>query len=146
MNADYANSILVPIANLVRDRMRLSLLSRAELTEYSPEFDQLALMAGDPATLMDLLDKGLKDGVVSINEARVRLPLGLQPIKGGDVRLIPTNFAIVDEEGDLVMQAAEGQMGNTGQAPAPNQPQAQPPKPAPNPKPARGLELAVNNS
>jgi HK97 family phage portal protein len=145
MNADYANSILVPIANLVRDRMRLSLLSRAELTEYSPEFDQLALMAGDPATLMDLLDKGLKDGVVSINEARVRLPLGLQPIKGGDVRLIPTNFAIVDEEGDLVMQAAEGQMGNTGQAPAPNQPQAQPPKPKPNPKPVRGLELAVNN-
>lgn len=134
MNADYANSILVPIANLVRDRMKLSLLDRSEWVEYSPEFDQLALLAGDPATLMDLLDKGMKSGLVSVNEGRTRLPLGLQPIPGGDVRFIPVNYAVVDENGDLVEQMANAQPGNTGQAPVPNQPQA-------NPAPKRELRV-----
>lgn len=139
MNADYANSVLVPVTKNIAEKLRNTLLPRTEWTALSPEFDQMTLLAGDPATLMDLLDKGTKIGLVSVNEARERLPLGLQPIKGGDVRLVPVGYAVVDQNGDLVEQMANGQAGNTGEPPVPHEP-PQPPQP-----PQRGPKLAVSN-
>lgn len=123
MDAQYANTILLPIARNIGEKLRNSLLTEDEWPTLSPEFDQMALLAGDPGTLMDLLDKGIKDGIVTINEARERLPLGLNPIPGGDVRMVPVNYAMVDRDGNVV-QAATGQPNNTGeqppQAPQPN--------------------------
>ncbi len=108
-NSQYANDCLIPIAKNIEEKLRLQLLTDDEIDDHWPEFDRMALLAGDPTTLMNILDKALKNGVVEINEARDRLPLGLNPIDGGDVRYVPVNMAIVDRSGKIIHQAATGQ-------------------------------------
>ena len=108
-NAQYANDCLIPIARNIEEKFRLQLLPDEQIDDHWPEFDRMALLAGDPVTLMNIRDKALGKGVVEINEARDRLPLGLNPIVGGDVRYVPVNMAIVDRDGNIIHQAATGQ-------------------------------------
>lgn len=110
----YANDCLLPLATNIEDKFRNALLD--EETEWDTlafEFDRLPLLAGDPKTLSDILDKAVKNGAIEINEYRERLPLDLNPIDGGDVRYVPVNMAIVDRSGKIIVQAATGQ--NQGQ-------------------------------
>lgn len=135
-NAQYANDCLIPIAKNIEEKLRLQLLGEDEIDDHWPEFDRMALLAGDPATLMGILDKALKGGAVEINEVRDRLPLGLNPIEGGDVRYVPVNMAIVDRAGNIVHQAATGQPQPGGNEPDQDDEDAG----------SKGLRLAVNNA
>ena len=113
----------MPIANDIRDKFKLSLLTEEEWETYSPEFDQMQLLAGDPKTLMDIIDKAMKSSLMTVNEGRERLPMGLNPMtKGGDVRLLPVNYALVDEKGEITQLAAKGQPNNDGSTPNPGPP------------------------
>ncbi|WP_052764131.1 phage portal protein [Microvirga massiliensis] len=115
-NNAYANDSLIPIADNIEEKFRNELLPEDEWDDHWPEFDRMSLLAGDPKTLMDVIDKAVKDGLIEVNEARERLPLGLSPLEqGGDVRLVPVNFAIVDRQGNVIQQAATGQNQGTGQ-------------------------------
>jgi HK97 family phage portal protein len=117
LNAQYANDILLPIANDIRDKFKLGLLTQEEWEIFSPEFDQMQLLAGDPKTLMEIIDKAMKSSLMTVNEGRERLPMGLNPTKGGDVRLLPVNFALVDEQGNITQLAGKGQANNDGTTP-----------------------------
>ena len=133
-NAQYANDCLIPIAKNIETKLRLHLLRGRERVTLYPEFERMALLAGDPSTLMDVIDKAMKSGLLEVNEARDRLPLALSPIEGGDVRYVPVNTATVDRKGNIVMQNATGQ------------PQGLPaPSDQPAPEPAKGPRLAVSN-
>jgi HK97 family phage portal protein len=131
-DAQYANDCLIPICVTIEEKLRNGLLPESEWDDTWPEFDRMALMAGDPATLMKVLDAALKVGLIEVNEARVRLPLGLNPLPNGDVRYVPVNMAIIDRQGNVVVQAATGQNAGTGENGG-----TQPSE--------RGLRLAVDN-
>jgi HK97 family phage portal protein len=113
-NSAYANDCLIPIADNFEETFRNSLLEEDEWDAYWPEFDRMSLMAGDVKTLMDVIDKAVKSGIVEVNEARERLPLALDPIEGGDVRYVPVNVAVIDRQGNVI-QAATGQNPGAGQ-------------------------------
>lgn len=131
-NAQYANDCLIPIAKNIETKLRLGLLRGKERVQLYPEFERMALLAGDPSTLMDVIDKAMKSGLLEVNEARDRLPLALSPIEGGDVRYVPVNTATVDRQGNIIAQNATGQ-------PQPGS------EPAPAAAPAKTLHLAVSN-
>jgi hypothetical protein len=103
----------------MEEKLRLELLQDDEVDYLFPEFDRMPLLAGDAKTLMEVVDKGMSKGLMTFNEGRERLPLGLNPVKGGDKRMVPVNMALVDEQGEIVAIAANGQANNDGQTPAP---------------------------
>lgn len=111
----YANDCLVPTAGNIEEKLRNSLLPEEEWEDFHPEFDRIAMVAGDPKTMAAWADAGLKNGALEINEARVRY-FQVNPIPGGDVRLVPVNMAMVDRDGNIVGQAAVGQQNNDGTA------------------------------
>jgi HK97 family phage portal protein len=117
----YFTQCLEPITTMIERRFRMNLLTEDELDDYTLEFDRMPLMAGDPKTMIEIVDKAMKTGLMTVNEGRERLPLGLNPVKGGDVRMIPVNFALVDDNGVVVQQAAAGQPANDGTTPKPPQ-------------------------
>jgi len=59
---------------------------------FEVQFDRNAFFAGSPWRLMAHIEKGLKGGVLSVNESRGAL--GLEPIEGGDVFAIDSNNVI----------------------------------------------------
>jgi len=128
----YANDCLVPIAKNIEEKFRNELLADNEQDDLWPEFDRQAMVAGDPKTLSEVLDKAIKNGAIEINEYRALLPLGLNPIEGGDVRYVPVNMAIVDRSGEIIQQAATGQPNNDGTTEV-------------KPEPARSLRLVSEN-
>jgi len=131
-DAQYANDCLVPIAKDIEEALRNELLDEDEWDTMWPEFDRQQMLTGDPKTLSDVLDKAVKNGAIEINEYRALLPLGLNPIDGGDVRYVPVNMAIVDRDGKITVQAATGQPGNDGETERP-------------PEPSRGLRLVAES-
>ncbi|MFN3585176.1 phage portal protein [Phenylobacterium sp.] len=126
LNLQYVADCLIPITRNIGEKFRNALLPEDEWETYSPEHDETELLQGDPASMGKLIDAGLKNGALEINEARVRY-FGVNPIPGGDVRMVPVNMALVDRDGRVVQAA-------TGQA-APDQNEPQEPEdeaPAPN--------------
>jgi len=115
----YYQQCLQPITTAIQNRFKYDLLSEDEWYDFSPEFDQGPLMAGDAATMVKVLHQALADGALEINEYRERLPLGLNPINGGDVRYVPVNMAMVDRDGNIIQQAADGQPNNDGETARP---------------------------
>jgi HK97 family phage portal protein len=122
-NEQYANDHLIPIAKNIEEKFRLSLMGDEEIDLLYPWFDRLPFMAGDTKTLMESIDKALGKGLMTINEGRELLPFGLNPLKAGDVRMVPVNMALVDEDGNVVQQAASGQPNNDGETEAPVDPE-----------------------
>jgi len=129
MNAQYASEILKPAAKDVSEKFRLSIFTPEEQDIYWPEFDQLELLSGDPASLTTIVDTLMKTGIITIDEARERVPLGLNPLGKdiGDVRYLPTSFALVKADGKIEQLGASGQANNDGQGG-----QGNPPKPPAN--------------
>lgn len=115
-NNAYYNEVLRPVTSAIEKRLHIDLLDEDEWYDYSVEFDQMPLMAGDPQTMVEILDQALKSGAIEIDEFRERVPLGLNPLPNdaGQVRYVPVNMAIVDRAGNVV-QAAQGQNEGVGQ-------------------------------
>lgn len=126
----YASDSLIPTAKNIEEKFRNALLTEDEWDEYWPEFDRMPMLAGDAKTMMEVIDKAMKVSLMEVNEGRERLPLGLNPIAGGDVRLVPVNTALVDREGKVVAMGVTGQLNNDGKGPAES----------------RGLRVAVDNT
>jgi HK97 family phage portal protein len=114
-NDAYANTSLIPIAEEIEEGFRLSLIDDEDWGRLYPEFDRMTLMATDAASLTKILDTFVKNGVMELNEARDKLPLGLNPLPNGDVRYVPVNTAIIDRDGNVIQQAAEGQNQGAGE-------------------------------
>lgn len=120
LNLQYANDCLIPISRNIGEKFRNELLPEDEWEDYAPEFDELSLASGDPESMAKWVDTGLKNGALEINEARERF-FQVNPIPGGDVRLVPVAMAMVDRDGKIVAQAATGQTNNNADDPPPSE-------------------------
>jgi hypothetical protein len=58
----------------------------------------------------------MKAGLMTFDEGRERLPLGLNPYAaGGDRRMFPVGFALIDPSGKIIELGNNGQANNSGQ-------------------------------
>lgn len=112
----YANDCLIPIAGNIEEKLRNSLLPEEDWDALYPEFDRQPMVAGDPASLRQWIEVGMKNGLMEVNEGRERM--SLNPVEGGDVRTVPVNMAIVDRTGRVVAYTANGQNNNDGMTPS----------------------------
>ncbi|MCP4984702.1 MAG: phage portal protein [Colwellia sp.] len=67
-------------------------LSRLMPEGSSVQFDRNAFYSGSPWRLMEHVERGVKGGLLQINEGRVML--GLEPVEGGDVFAIDNNNVV----------------------------------------------------
>ncbi|CAM5769817.1 phage portal protein [Bosea minatitlanensis] len=114
-DAQYANDCLVPIACNIEEKFRNALLTEDEWDTLFPEFDREMMVAGDVKAQNERIKVGMQTGLMEFDEGRARL--GLNPLggKAGRHRLIPVNMALVDEDGEIVAEAADGQPNNDGE-------------------------------
>lgn len=99
----YVSDALIPLAKSVEKRFEAACLSEDERLIYFLEFDRDEMAALDTKTKAELVKTAVSGGIATVNEGRTRL--GFNPIKGGDVRYIPSTFAVVDENNDVVIPA-----------------------------------------
>lgn len=123
MNRAYFNDCLDPIATLIQENLRASLFTEDEMLIYSPQFDQIKLMANDIEALGKLVDTSMKNALLTFDEARELLPFRFGTIANGDYRMMPVNYALIDRDGNVIVNAAAGQTPNQ---PAPDQPKEDP--------------------
>lgn len=114
-DAQYANDCLVPIACNIEEKFRNALLTEAEWDTLFPEFDREAMVAGDVKAQNERIKVGMQTGLMTFDEGRARLQLNPLGGAAGKSRLIPVNMALVDENGEIVAEAADGQPNNDGQ-------------------------------
>ena len=120
MERSYVQDTLVPIAERVEQRLARGLLNMNERASLYLEFDRESLMLNDIEKQTKAMDALAKNGAITINEMRQKR--GMNPIKGGDVRLIPANYHLVDENNEIVLEtqnnapAPAGEDNNAGQA------------------------------
>ncbi len=114
MDNQYANDCLIPLAHNIEEKVKNSLLPMDDWEDWDLEFERMPMLAGDPATLTNMLHTAALDGALEINEYRERLPLSLNPVAGGNVRYVPVNMAMVGRDGKVIQQAASGQPNNDG--------------------------------
>ena len=109
MNRQYYSDCLHPMSHGIQESLRLSLLPRSEWPKYTPQFDQVALMATDLDALSKLVDMAAKNGLGTFDELREVLPFRWNPLKaGGDQRMVPVNMSLIGPDG-RVIQAGTGQ-------------------------------------
>lgn len=109
INRQYVHDSIMPIVANIEVKFRNHSLPERDWPLHSVEFDRSALMSNDPETLEKLIKVGMSTGVMRVNEARDLFPLRLNPLgRGGEVRTVPVNMAMVDDEGNVV-HAATGQ-------------------------------------
>lgn len=123
MNRAYYNDCLDPIATLIQENLRASLFSEEEMLTFSPQFDQIKLMANDIEALGKLVDLSMKNAILTFDEARELLPFRFGTIANGGYRMMPVNYALIDLKGDVIVNAAAGQNPNQ---PAPDAPKEDP--------------------
>lgn len=120
MERSYVQDTLVPVAERVEQRLARGLLTRSERSEFYLEFDRESLMLNDIEKQTKAMEALAKHGALTINEMRQKR--GFNPIPGGDVRLIPANYHLVDENNEIVLEtqnnlpAPAGDDNNPGQA------------------------------
>lgn len=120
LNNVYAYDILEPLAKNIEERLRLSILPREEALTFYPEFDREMLRAGDIEGKIKMIEMGVKNSLLTLNEARDRA-FQAQPRPGMDRVLVPVNMALMDPDtGEIEQQAADGQNGNDGEEGTPN--------------------------
>lgn len=120
MERSYVQDTLVPVAKRIEERLARGLLSRDDRMSMYLEFDRESLLLNDVEKQAEMMKVLMDKGAMTINEARMKR--GLNPIPGGDVRLIPANYHLVDENNEIVLEtqnnapAPAGEDNNPGQA------------------------------
>lgn len=99
----YVSDALIPIAKSIEKRFEAACLSEEDRLVYFLEFDRDEMAALDTKTKAELVKTAVSGGIATVNEGRTRL--GYNPIAGGDVRYIPSTFAVVDENNEVVIPA-----------------------------------------
>ena len=100
-NLHYLYYTISPIVNKLIKSLNKCLLLESEKDSMSFEIDTDAILMSSIEDRYKAHDVAMKNGVKSINETRS--DEGLPPIKGGDVRFVPLNVAMMDANGELIV-------------------------------------------
>jgi len=99
-NLDYLNTTLDPYLVQWEQEALLKWLSEEEQNYTYLRFNRDALLRTDAETRTNILQKRILSGQLSPNEGRQIEDLSAYP--GGDLRFIPSNMAVITEDGQVV--------------------------------------------
>jgi HK97 family phage portal protein len=88
---EYWQSCLRPMAVRIEAAFNAGLIATGQQATRYVEFDYTSIVKPDSAAMTDLLDKQVKAGLITLNEARAKL--NYNRVDGGDFLLIPQNQA-----------------------------------------------------
>jgi len=96
MQRSFLNDEFGSTLKMYEDELNFKLLSLEERkTGLKIRFDIDALLSLDLKTRIDIYDKQIKGGTLSVNEARISE--GLSPIENGDKNWMPSNFVYIQD-------------------------------------------------
>lgn len=91
----FAQYTVAPLLRRIQQQITVKLLTERERGSVEARFNIASLLRADAKTRGEYFTALIRDGVVSINEAREALE-NLNPIEGGDTHFVPLNLAPLD--------------------------------------------------
>ena len=88
----FAQYTIAPLLKRIQQQVAVKLLTERERGQVEARFNIASLLRADAKTRGEYFTALIRDGVVSINEAREALE-NLNPIEGGDTHFVPLNLA-----------------------------------------------------
>lgn len=99
---EFVQNSLMPYITRIENRVRLSVIPKADQSRYYLKFNVNALLRGDMKSRAEFYTKMLHASVLSPNEIREKEDMN--PRDGGDIYLTPLNMAVngkpIETEGD----------------------------------------------
>lgn len=108
LEKSYVRDTLIPIANRVEQRLERGLLTAEERASLYIEFDREEMELTDVEKQAEIMKVMLANGAMTIDEARQRRGMNPLPNGAGRTRLIPANYALVDDANEVVLPAGGG--------------------------------------
>lgn len=99
LSQEFSTYTLRLWAEQIEQEFNRKILRKDERGTYSTRLAMDAIMRGDLKSRSEYIDKGVKGGWLSINDAR-KIE-GLNPIEGGDVHLVPLNQGTLSSDGTI---------------------------------------------
>lgn len=116
LDRSYAHDTLIPIAQKTEDNLNTALLSESEiLGGYYLQFNRQQMVLYDPekrATVHKVLALA---GALTIDEMRAENGKNPLPNGAGNVRLIPANYHLVDENNEIVLETQSNTPAQPGE-------------------------------
>lgn len=91
----FATFTIAPLVKRIENELNTKLMSEGESGRYFIEFDLSSLLRGDNQSRATYISTLIRDGVMTVNEARQ--VEGLNPVEGGDLNLIQSNLIPLDK-------------------------------------------------
>ena len=111
-NLDYLSTTLDPYLVQFEQAARLRWLTQSEQDTTYLRFNRDALLRTDAKTRAETTDKRILGGQLTLNEGR---QIEDQPaLPGGDIRLIPGNYAVIEPDGTVRMLGGSGAVPTGG--------------------------------
>ena len=93
----FAQYTVAPLLRRIQQQIAVKLLSDRERGTVEARFNIASLLRADAKTRGEYFTALIRDGVVSINEAREALE-NLNPVEGGDTHFVPLNLAPLQQQ------------------------------------------------
>ena len=93
----FAQYTIAPLLRRIQQQIAVKLLAERERGSVEARFNIASLLRADAKTRGEYFTALIRDGVVSINEAREALE-NLNPIPGGDTHFVPLNLGPLGEQ------------------------------------------------
>lgn len=107
MDKTYVSDVLVPIANAIEGEFHKKVNpDRKFRLRYFFQIDRDMMMVRDTTAERESVIKAVERGLYEIDEARAALGKNPLPNGAGQVRLIPTNMAVVDRGNNVLIGGA----------------------------------------
>ena len=91
----FATFTIAPLVKRIENELNAKLMDGEEMGRYFIEFDLSSLLRGDNQSRAAYISTLIRDGVMTVNEARSIE--GLNPVEGGDLNLIQSNLLPLDK-------------------------------------------------
>jgi HK97 family phage portal protein len=95
----FAQYTIAPLLRRIQQQITVKLLAERERATVEARFNISSLLRADAKTRGEYFTALIRDGVVSINEAREALE-NLNPIEGGDTHFVPLNLGPLSSTGN----------------------------------------------
>jgi HK97 family phage portal protein len=117
MEKSYVNDTLIPICRNIEERLAVAVLVRKERLKFFFEFDREIMVLSDIQKQTEANKLGLTHGAMLVDEYRASRGWNPFPNKQGQVRLLPSTYAVIDMDGEIVIPAGGGASENDAEAP-----------------------------
>jgi HK97 family phage portal protein len=108
----YVGDTLIPVGTRFEHRYGKVLLSRKDRLRLFFENDRDEMAIKDTKVQTDRVIRATERGVLTIDEARAALGYNPLPNDAGQIRMVPTNMTMVDENNEVIIAGASTAQGD----------------------------------